>query len=138
VISPSIPASVRWGAVFGALVVLLPLGLWWLDAATVHAVAIAVIASAYIGFAVADGRPRVIVVESVVAIGFFVIAAIAITGWVWLIVIGYFLHGSKDLWQHRSHYVANTRWWPPFCMVVDWIAAAVIAIEIVAGVSFHS
>ena len=24
-------------------------------------------------------------------------------------------HGLKDLWQHRSHFVANTRWWPPFC-----------------------
>ena len=28
--------------------------------------------------------------------------------------------GSKDLWQHRTQFVANTRWWPPFCLVVDW------------------
>jgi hypothetical protein len=32
-------------------------------------------------------------------------------------------HGLKDLWQHRTHFVANTRWWPPFCMVVDWVVA---------------
>jgi hypothetical protein len=32
--------------------------------------------------------------------------------------------------------VANTRWWPPFCVVVDWVAAAIIAIAIVAGVDF--
>ena len=42
-------------------------------------------------------------------------------------------HGLKDLWQHRRKFVANTRWWPPFCLVVDWLAAAIIAIEILAG-----
>jgi len=26
---------------------------------------------------------------------------------------------------------------PPFCLVVDWVAAAIIAVEIVAGVHFH-
>ena len=33
--------------------------------------------------------------------------------------------------------VANTRWWPPFCLVVDWVAATIIAVEIVVGVDFH-
>jgi hypothetical protein len=33
-------------------------------------------------------------------------------------------HGFKDLWQHRSRYVANTRCWPPFSLVV-LIAAGV-------------
>jgi hypothetical protein len=28
------------------------------------------------------------------------------------------------------------RWWPPFCAVVDWVAAAIIVGEIAAGVSF--
>jgi len=46
-------------------------------------------------------------------------------------------HGLKDLWQHRTHFVANTRWWPPFCLVVDFTAAVIIAVEIVAGVGFH-
>ena len=130
-------APILWGLVVGVITVALPLGVWWLDAATVQALSIAVIASVYIGFAVADGRPRVIVAESVVAAGFIVLAAAAATGWVWLIVIGYVGHGCKDLWQHRSQFVANTRWWPPFCLVVDFLAAALIAIEIVAGVNFH-
>ena len=43
----------------------------------------------------------------------------------------------KDLWQHRGQFVANTRWWPPFCLVVDWVAATVIAVENVAGVQFR-
>jgi hypothetical protein len=47
-------------------------------------------------------------------------------------------HGRKSAhWQHRRQFVANTRWWPPFCLVVDWVAATFIAVEIVAGVRFH-
>ena len=46
-------------------------------------------------------------------------------------------HGFKDLWQHRSHYVANTRWWPPFCLVVDWVVAAILVVLIAVGVDFH-
>jgi hypothetical protein len=33
--------------------------------------------------------------------------------------------------------VAGTRWWPPFCAAVDWLVAAVLVIEIIAGVGFH-
>jgi putative flavoprotein involved in K+ transport len=45
--------------------------------------------------------------------------------------------GGRDLWQHRSQYVANTRWWPPFCLVVDWVVAAILVVLIAAGVDFH-
>jgi hypothetical protein len=31
----------------------------------------------------------------------------------------------------------NTRWWPPFCLVVDWVVAAILVVLIVAGVDFH-
>jgi hypothetical protein len=75
------------------------------------------IASVFIGFAVADGRWRVIAVESSVVGMFVVIAAVAVTGSPWLLVVGLAGHGLKDLWQHRSQFVANTRWWPPFCLV---------------------
>jgi hypothetical protein len=117
--------------------VAIPLGVSWLDPANVHALAITLIAAVYIGFAVADGRWSVFVVESSVAAIFVVVAATAVIGPAWLLVIAYAGHGLKDLWQHRTHYVANTRWWPPFCCVVDWVAALIIAVEIVAGVHFH-
>ncbi len=68
---------------------------------------------------------------------FVIIAAAAVTGTPWLLVVGLAGHGVKDLWQHRRHFVANTRWWPPFCLVVDWVVAGIIAIEILAGVRFH-
>jgi hypothetical protein len=134
------PAAVRapmlWGIVVGLLQAATPLVFWWLDSATVYALRLVVIASVYVGFAVADGRPKVIAVESSVTFAFVVVAAAAVTGSPWLLVAGLAGHGLKDLWQHRSHFVANTRWWPPFCMVVDWVVAAIIVGEIAADMHF--
>ncbi len=134
---PAVRAAVIWGLVFGAIQAASPLAFWWLDAATVYALGLALIASIYIGFAVADGRPTVIAVETSVATLFVIVAAAAVTASPWLLVLGLAGHGLKDLWQHRHKFVANTRWWPPFCLVVDWLAAAIIAIEILAGAHFH-
>ena len=78
-----------------------------------------------------------IAVESSVTGAFVLLAAAAVTGPAWLLVLGYAGHGLKDFWQERSHYVAHTRWWPPFCAGVDWLVAVVLIIEIIAGVRFH-
>jgi hypothetical protein len=133
----SLRAPVLWGVVWGVIQAAVPLGLWWLDPATVYALSIALIAAVYIGFAVADGRPRVIAVETAVAAVFVVVAAAGVTGPAWLLVVGFVGHGVKDLWQHRRQFVANTRWWPPFCLVVDWVAAAILVVLITVGVDFH-
>ena len=139
--TPSAPhhsrAVVAWGVVVGVLQVASPLVFWWLDAATVYAVGLVLIAAVYVGFAVADGRPRVIVVESAVAAAFVVVAGVGITASPWLLVLGMAGHGLKDLWQHRTGFVAGTRWWPPFCMAVDFVVAAAIAVEIALGVPFR-
>jgi hypothetical protein len=133
----SLRAPVLWGVVFGGLQAASPLGFWWLDPATVYALGLALIAAIYIGFAVADGRPRVIAVEIGVAAVFVVLAAAGVTGPAWLLVLGFAGHGFKDLWQHRRQYVGNTRWWPPFCLVVDWVVAAVLVLLTATGVHFH-
>jgi hypothetical protein len=133
----SLRAPVLWGVVFGAIQAASPLGFGWLDPATVYALSLTLIAAVYIGFAVADGRPRVIAVETAVAAVFVVVAAAGVTGPGWLLVAGLAGHGFKDLWQHRRQYVANTRWWPPFCLVVDWVAAAILVVLIAVGVDFH-
>ena len=130
-------ASVLWGIAVGLAQAATPLLFWWLDSATVYALGTIVIAAIYVGFAVSDGRPRVIAIESGVALGFVTVAAAAVTGSPWLLVVGLAGHGLKDLWQHRTHFVANTRWWPPFCMVVDVVVAAIIVVEISAGMNFH-
>ena len=133
----SLRAPILWGVVVGVAQAATPLAFWWLDSATTYAFGLAVIASIYVGFAVADGRVRVIAVESGVTFAFVVVAAAAVTSSPWLLVAGLAGHGLKDLWQHRSHFVANTRWWPPFCMVIDWVVAAIIVVEIAAGMNFH-
>ena len=105
----SLRAPVLWGIVWGVIQAAAPLGFWWLAPATVYGLSLALIAAVYIGFAVADGRPRVIAVEAAVAGGFVVLAAVGVTGPAWLLVLGFAGHGLKDLWQHRRQFVANTR-----------------------------
>jgi hypothetical protein len=96
------------------------------------------IAGVYAGFAVADGRPKVITVEIAVISVFVLLAAISVTGSVWVLVLAYLGHGAKDFWQERTGFVANTRWWPPFCAAVDWLVAVILAIEVWSGVSLQS
>ena len=97
----SIRAAIVSGIVVGGIRAATPLAFWWLDPATVYALGLIVIASVYIGFAVADGRWRVIAVESGVAMAFVVIAAVGITGPAWLLALGLAAHGLKDAWQQR-------------------------------------
>ena len=130
-------ATVGWGFVVGLANAALPLAIWWLDPSTIHAIAIAFIAAIYVGFAVADGRPHIVAVESGVAASFVILAAAAVTVSPWLLVVGYFAHGLKDLWQHRTHFVHGTRWWPPFCATVDWTVAAILTVAIAAGMNLH-
>lgn len=126
-----------WGIAVGVVQAATPLVFWWLNGATVYALGLVLIAAVYVGFAVADGRAKIIAVESSVTFAFVVVGAAAVTGSPWLLVVGFVGHGLKDLWQHRTHFVANTRWWPPFCMVVDWIVAAIIVVEIMFGMHFR-
>jgi hypothetical protein len=133
----SILVPVLWGLVFGVMQAGSPLAVRWLDAATVYALELVLIAAIYIGFAVADGRPRVIAVECAVAGLFVVLGAAAVTATAWLLVLGYTGHGLKDAWQQHRQYVANTRWWPPFCAAVDWLVAALLVVAIAAGAHFH-
>ena len=128
---------VAWGLAAGVVNVAAPFSIWWLDLATAHSLTIALIAAVYVGFAVADGRPKVIAVEASVALLFLLVAAVAVTGSAWLLVAAYFAHGCKDLWQHRTQFVTGTRWWPPFCAAVDGVVAASLAGLILAGVDLH-
>jgi hypothetical protein len=50
----------------------------------------------------------VIAVESSVTFACVVAAAVAVTGSPWLLVVGLAGHGLKDLWQHRTGFVAKT------------------------------
>jgi hypothetical protein len=129
----SLRTPVAWGVVFGVLQAASPLAFPWLDTVTVYAFALPLIAAVYIGLAVADGRAHVVAVETVVASAFVVTAMAAPAVSPWLVVAGLAGHGVKDAWQHRTQFVAGTRWWPPFCAAVDFVAAALIALAITSG-----
>src|SRR3954451_7569118 len=77
------------GVVVGGLQTVSPFGFWWLTPATVYAVGLAFIAAVYIVFSGADGRPRVIAVECLVACAFAVVAGAGVTGSAWLLVAGF-------------------------------------------------
>ena len=134
----SLRPAVMWGVLVGLIQIASPVAFWWLDPATVYALGLIAIAFVYIGFAVADGRWKVIGIEATVALAFVVVAAVGITGSAWLLVVGFAAHGVKDAWQHRTHFVSGTRWWPPFCAAVDWVVAAAIAIAILAGATLQT
>jgi len=134
---PGLRGPAICGAVVGIIQAISPLGFWWLEPKTVYALGLTLIAAVYIGFSVADGRPKIIAAESCVAGLFVVMAAASVSGSAWLLVAGLAGHGLKDLWQHRTHFVRNTRWWPPFCATVDWVAAAILTTALVTGIPFH-
>jgi len=131
---PRMRAAIAWGVVVGAIQAASPLAFWWLDRAAVYALGLALIAGVYIGFAVSDGRWKVIAVESGVAMAFVIVAAAGVTVSAWLLVAGFAGHGLKDAWQERTRFVERTRWWPPFCAAVDWVVASIIALEIITGI----
>ena len=130
--------ALGWGALIGAAQAGIAFAFWWLDPAAVHALMVVLIAAVYIGFAVSDGRTKVIVAECAVVVGFFLVAAIAVTETPWILVGLYLAHGAKDLWQHRHQFVRGTRGWRPFCFAVDMAVAGIVAIQILAGVQFRA
>jgi hypothetical protein len=136
-LSQSFRTPIVWGIGVGIMQTAAPIGFRWLDPDVVWAMGLVVIAPVYIGFAVADGRPNVIAVEVGVASAFIILAVIAMPSASWLVVVGLVAHGIKDLWQHRTHFVANTRWWPPFCLVVDFVAASAMAVLLLARVDLN-
>jgi len=133
--SAALSTPVICGVIVGAVQAASPLGFWWLEPRTVYALGLTLIAAVYIGFSVADGRWQVIAAESGVAGVFVVVAAISVSASAWVLVLGLAGHGLKDLWQHRTQFVRNTRWWPPFCATVDWVVAGILALRNLAGSS---
>lgn len=90
----------------------------------VIALAIAIIAGAYIGFGVSDGRSGVLIMEFIVAVLFGVMALLGILWSPYWFAVALFTHGLWDLAHHNSSFGANVpRWYIPFCVVIDWIAA---------------
>jgi hypothetical protein len=101
------------------------------------AVLLAVIGAIYIGFSLQKGTRAHIATELTVAAGFI---AAALAGlWVTprIVPVAWAAHGIWDYAHHQgsrlasipSRLVAIPLWYPPFCAVADWVAAASLAAE---------
>ena len=93
------------------------------------ALLLTVIAAVYVGFALADGRPAVMLQELSAAAFFVLLAALGL--WVnpYLWVLGLVLHAVWD-WLHHIE-VVGTRvpsYYPPVCVLVDLLLAVFLAV----------
>jgi hypothetical protein len=123
---------IRAMAIGGGSALVTGVGVFWLrrlDPAIMYALMLAAISFIYVGFAVADGRRRVLVLESAVALAFFWLATFAITVWAPLAAIGLVAHGLWDMVHHpRGVSTRLPHWYPPACAVYDWVLAAVFLV----------
>ncbi|MCY7419396.1 MAG: hypothetical protein LH650_13070, partial [Chloroflexi bacterium] len=81
----SVRVPVLVGLVLGTVQVAAPAVIWWLDGRTLQGLLLGVIASVYIGFAVADGRPRVLALEIAITSLFVVLATASLVTPAWLL-----------------------------------------------------
>jgi hypothetical protein len=90
-----------------------------------------VVASYYILFAVMGSSTPALVLESLMAGGFFVLAVAGFKKSLWLIAGGLAGHGVFDFFHHR--FVQNPGvpgWWPGFCLSFDVLAGGFLAMQL--------
>lgn len=91
-------------------------------------IVVAMIGAVYAGFAMSDGRPRVILIETVVALAFGAAGLAGVLVSPWFIVAATAAHAGWDFLHHRPGPLAKTpRWYIPYCVVYDIGAAAALA-----------
>jgi hypothetical protein len=96
------------------------------DPLAFHTVALAIIGSIYVGFAFADGRLPIMILEIAVGTGFVVLGLLGLWQAPIFIAIGLVLHGVWDL-AHRPRGITTRlpAWYPPFCAAYDFVFAGV-------------
>lgn len=93
-----------------------------------YATMVLVVATYYVLFAILGGTVRSLLSESLVAITFFVIAAVAFKKSEWLIVAGLVGHGVFDGFHHLLVDNAGVpAFWPGFCLSFDVLAGGFLA-----------
>ena len=91
----------------------------------VAAVLLAAIGGIYVGFALLDGRPQVIIRECAVAAAFAAFAAFCLLHAPLALPLGYVAHGLWDALHHeRGLTLAMPRGYVPLCAVYDVLAGA--------------
>jgi hypothetical protein len=87
-----------------------------------------VVASYYVLFATMAGSVRAIVVESLIAALFVVIATLGFRRSLWMVVAGLAAHGIQDFFHGQLVDNPGTPvWWPAWCGAYDIVAAAYLS-----------
>jgi hypothetical protein len=113
------------GMVVGLVLALAAWPLWLLMDDEQHrllaGLLLAGIGTAYVGFAIADGRTSAIVVQSVGAVVFILVAYAGVQTESDLVLgLGFLGHGAWDWLHHSDGGPTHVRtWYPPFCAVAD-------------------
>ena len=96
------------------------------DPIVFHTVSLTMIGAIYMGFAFADGRPSIVILELSVATVFIVLALLGLWVAPLFIAVGLVLHGIWDLLHHpRGIKTKLPVWYPPFCAAFDFLFAGV-------------
>ena len=94
-----------------------------------YPVVLIVVASYYVLFAVMGAHGRIVIVESLVAAIFMVVAVIGFERNLWVVAAALVAHGGLDLVHHRL--IENPGvppWWPGFCLAFDVAAGSFLAV----------
>jgi hypothetical protein len=96
------------------------------DPLAFHSVALAVIGAIYMGFAFADGRLSIMIIELTAATAFVVLALFGLWVAPVFLAVGLVLHGLWDI-AHRPRGITTRMpsWYPPFCAAYDFVFAGV-------------
>src|SRR5207244_4493081 len=87
-----------------------------------------VIAHYYVLFAILGGSTRSLVIETVVAMGFLLLAVFGFKGEFWLIPAGMVGHGVFDFFHHLLIDNAGVpNYWPGFCLAFDVVFGGYVA-----------
>jgi hypothetical protein len=99
-----------------------------------------VIATYYVLFAVMGASRRTLMLEIVIASGFFLFAAIGFKSNLWLVAAALLAHGIFDF--VRPNLISNPgvpQWWPDFCLTFDVIFGGWLALLLLQRRNFpHS
>lgn len=96
------------------------------DPLAFHSVALAVIGAIYMGFAFADGRLSIMIIELTAATAFVLLALFGLWVAPVFLAVGLVLHGLWDI-AHRPRGITTRMpsWYPPFCAAYDFVFAGV-------------
>jgi len=91
-----------------------------------------VVASYYVLFAAMGASRGTLIIETLVTIGFLLVAVLGYHRNVWFVVAGLIGHGIFDFVHHL--FIDNPgvpRWWPGFCGAFDALLGVILAVRLI-------